>query len=170
MCEPTTIALGLAVISAAAATKTQVDAKNAQEDQNKLQFDNSVLARSENANQVNLARGQQTDAASQKIAANNIAQREAQAAVVAQGGPSGLSVDALLGSIGGRGATFNSSVNANLDSANRALDNQLVNVNRNAASEINALKAPTNPDFLGSALRIGSAGNNFYAANSKRIV
>lgn len=163
MCEATTgIALTTWMMAASAASATagvvaQKQAADAQTAANMRQAENSRIAQAENANQVNLARGQQTDAASQKINANNLALREAQATTVARAGPTGLSLDALLADMGNKGATYNESVNQNLQSTNMALDNQLVNVNRTAANEVNSLKAPTSPDYLGAALRIGGA-------------
>lgn len=160
MCEPTTIMMGLSIASAAAGAISQGQASRAQGKANAVQYQNSLIARSENANQVNLERGQQAESASQKINQNNIAMREAQASQIAKAGPGGMSLDALLGSIAGMGAGYNDSVNQNLDRVNLAMDNQLVNVNRGAASEINALKRPATPDYLGAALKIGTVYNS----------
>ena len=157
MCEPTTIMLSISAASAVGGVVAQSQAAKAQTNANNTQYANSARAQAENANQVNLARQQQTDLAGQKINANNLAMREAQSTAVASAGPTGLSVDALLADMARKGAGYNASVNQNLQSTNMALDNQLVNVNRNAASEVNSLKAPTNPDYLGAALKIGSA-------------
>ena len=49
---------------------------------------------------------------------------------------------------------------------NQALDNQQVNVNRNAASEINGLKTPQQPDYLGAALKIGNTAYGAYTKGS----
>lgn len=159
MCEPTTILAIASVASTVSAVAAQAGSSRAQGQANQVQYQNSVTARSENANQIELRRQQEADAAGQSINSNNLSQREAMSTVVAQGGPSGLSMDALLGSLANKGATYNESVNQNLQRTNIALDNQLVNVNRNSASEINSLKAPAPVDYLGAALRIGNTLN-----------
>lgn len=159
MCEPTTIMVGLSIASAAAGLASQQQAAKAQGKANAQQYQNSLVARADNANQVNLARGQEAESASQKINANNLAMREAQASALAKAGPGGFSMDAMLGSIAGLGAGYNDAVNQNLDRVNLSLDNQLVNVNRNTHNEIASLKRPAAPDYLGAALKIGSAVN-----------
>lgn len=159
MCEPMTL---LAIGSAAAGLYGQQQVADAQAASNDVQYGNALTARSENANQVTLRRGQEAEAAGEKINANNISMREAQATAIARAGPSGLSVDALLGDIGGKGAGYNQSVTANLDRVNLALDSQLTNVNTNAANTINGLKTPQAPDYLGTALKIGGAAYGAY--------
>jgi hypothetical protein len=154
MCDPVT---ALAVGSAVSGLVSQSRQASAIGQANNRQAQATRTAQAENANQVNLSRLQETDAAGQKINDNNMALREAQATAVAQAGPTGLSLDALLGSMGQKAAGYNQSVNANLDRVNMALDNQLTNVNRSAASEVNSLKAPQAPDYLGAALRIGTS-------------
>lgn len=156
MCEPTTLAI-MAAASTVAGLAGQAAAAKAQGNSNQRTYENALTARAENANQVNLERGQMADAAGQKINANNLSMREAQATAVAAAGPSGLSVDALLANLATKGGNYNESVTANLDRTNMALDNQLTNVNRSAASEINSLKTPVTPDYLGAGLKIGSA-------------
>lgn len=154
MCEPTAI---LMVASTAAGVIAQTRQAGAVIAGNNRQATNTMVAQGENANQVNLSRLQEAEAAGQKINENNIARREAQATAVAAAGPAGLSMDALLGSMGQKAASYNQSVTANLDRVNMALDNQLVNVNRGAASEINSLRSPQAPDYLGAALKIGTS-------------
>lgn len=158
MCEPTTI---LAISSAVVGVMGQQAAADSQSASNQRQYEAALKARAQNANQVGLERQQSSDAAGQKINDNNIAQREAQAAVVARAGPSGLSVDNLLANLGTRGANYNQSVNENLDRTNMALDNQLQNVNNSAESTINGLKTPNPVDYLGAALKIGTAGYEY---------
>lgn len=170
MCEPTTLAL-LSMASAGAGLVGQVSAAGAQADANQRQYDNAIQARSDNANQITLRRQQEGEAASQKTIENDSQARQAQATAMAMGGPSGLSVDALLGDMRRKQATYNQSVNENLDRTNFALDNQLTNVNRGTASDINSLKNPDMPDFLGAALRIGgtytkSFGDPFASSGS----
>ena len=168
MCD---VATALMVGSAAAGLFSAQQQANSISDSNQRQYENTLQARTDNANQVTLERQQQAEGASQKIIENDSAARQAGATALAQGGPSGLSVDALLGDIKRKGATYDQSVNANLERVNLSLDNQLTNVNRGAASEINSLRTPTQPDYLGTALKIGgdyykANGNPFASANS----
>ena len=159
MCDVVTPAMMMyiAMASTAASVVSQQQAASAQEDTNAQNTNNLKLAAGNNANQINLARVQATDAAGQKINANNQDLRQAQATSIARAGPSGLSVDALLADMGRKGATYNESVNANLDRTNLQLDSQLANVNSSTASAINSQKTPAMPDYLGAALKIGSA-------------
>ena len=146
---------GLSAVSAVAGLAGQASAANSMAASNAAQGRNLMLSRAQNANQVNLERVQAGDAAGQKINANNMALREAQASTVARAGPSGLSVDALLGDMGRKGASYNDSVNANLERTNLAMDNQLTNLNTQTSSGFNQMKTPAAPDYLGTALRIG---------------
>lgn len=168
MCEPTTMMM-LTIASTAAGVIGQQQAQSSQVASNQRQFQAAIDARTQNANQVNLARVQATDQAGQKLNENSIALREAQATAVARGGPSGLSVDNLLASMGGKAGNYNQSVTENLDRTNMALDNQLTNVNNNATSTINGLKTPAPVDYLGAALKIGGAyvgGPTYTSPNS----
>lgn len=147
----------LSTASAISGVMAQQNAADTQNKSNQVQAANALTARSQNANQVGLERLQATDAAGQKINANQMSLREAQATAIARAGPSGMSVDNLISDMGNKGATYNESVNANLDRTNMALDNQLTNVNTQASNTINQLKTPAAPDYLGAALKIGTA-------------
>jgi uncharacterized protein HemX len=159
MCEPTTIMLA---VSAVAGLVAQNQAAKGQDQYNKQQARNSAQAQRDNWEQINTRRSQEAEAAAEKIAENNTAMREAQATQIASAGPGGLSMDALLGHIAQKGASYNDSVNANYQRINQGLDSQLTNVNRNAASEVNSLKAPAKVDYLGAALKIGNAAYTGY--------
>lgn len=168
MCDPVTGVISLASVagwSAVAGTAVSLAAQSnnadMQDASNEAQHKNSLNARNQNAAEVEQRRVQEAEAAGERIGMNNIAMREAQAAVVARAGPSGLSVDALLANLAMKGANYNDSVNQNLDRTNKALDNQLTNVNNRASSEINSLKSPTTPDYLGAALQITSAAGSY---------
>jgi len=161
MCEPTTIMLAISAASAVAGIVTQQDAVSSQNKSNDTQTKNLQTAQAQNFNQINLERQQASDQAGQKINENNNSQREAQATTIARAGPSGLSVDNLLANMGSKGAGYNESVNENLDRTNMALDNQLENVNNQTASSMNQLKTPNQVDYLGSALKIGTAYQDY---------
>lgn len=169
MCEPTTALLVLTAASTAAGVygqQQQVKAQNASNDQ---QAKNTMEAYRANLAQTNLMQSQEQAAASQKINENNRAAEAAKAkALVSAGesGISGLSVDALLADLSGEQARYNESVNQNYENASMAIDNQRKNVQINAASQINQLKTPQAPDYLGAALRIGQAA---YAYKNPRV-
>lgn len=152
----------LSAVSGIAGLAGQVNAQHAQEGYNARQAQNLMDARGQNANQINLERSQATDAAGQRINANNQELREAQSTTIARAGPSGLSVDALLSDMGRKGATYDQSVTSNLDRTNMQLDSQLTNVNNQTSSAFNQMKTPASPDYLGTALKIGQT---YQAAN-----
>lgn len=157
MCEPTTALMILSVVSAGAGVMAQQQAANSQGASNQRQAAALMASRVQNANQISIEGQQQSDAAGQKINANNLTMREAQASAIARAGPSGLSVDALLGDMAVKGATYNQSVNANLDRTNLTLNNQLENVNTQTTSGFNSLKTPAPVDYLGAGLKIATA-------------
>lgn len=137
--------------------RQQAKAQNAYNDQ---QAKNAMEAYRANLAQTNLMQSQEHAAATQKVNENNRAAEAAKAkALVSAGesGISGLSVDTLLADLSGEQARYNESVNQNYQNASMALDNQRTNARVNAASQINSLKTPQSPDYLGAALRIGQA-------------
>ena len=171
MCDPVTGVVTLASVLACAPAATAVvgvvtakQAADAQAESNAAQAKNALQVRSNNMTQIGLEQQQQHDAAGQKINANNTALREAQATAIAgSNGVSGLSVDALIGDMGRKGATYNSSVEQNLARQSAALDNQAANVNTATSNVFNQLKTPESPDYLGAALKIGGAYNTYQA-------
>ena len=137
--------------------RQQAKAQNAYNDQ---QAKNAMEAYRANLAQTNLMQSQEHAAATQKVNENNRAAEAAKAkALVSAGesGISGLSVDTLLADLSGEQARYNESVDQNYQNASMALDNQRTNARVNAASQINSLKTPQSPDYLGAALRIGQA-------------
>ena len=162
--DPATMMMALSIASTVAGTITQSNAVDSQNASNATQAKNLKTTQAQNFNQINLERQQASDQAGQKISENNNSQREAQATTIARAGPSGLSVDNLLANMGSKGAGYNESVNENLDRTNMALDNQLENVNNQTASSMNQLKTPNQVDYLGSALKIGTAYQTYKAS------
>lgn len=162
MCEPATIMIAMSAASAVAGVVSQQETASGMAEANQVQARNATQARNDNWEQINLRRRQEAESASEKINTNNTAMREAQATAVARAGPTGLSMDALLGSIAQKGAGYNDSVNANYQRINQALDTQVTNVNRNAASGVNSLKTPPPVDYMGAALKIGNAAYGGY--------
>lgn len=160
MCEPTTAMLAITAGASLANLFQQQQAAKAQDASNQRQAENTMTAYKANLAQTNLMQQQEAAAASQKINENNkaAAAAEARATVSAgESGISGLSVDALLGELAGKQASYNDSVMQNYENASMAIDNQRTNLQVNAASQINSLKTPQQPDYLGTALRIGQS-------------
>lgn len=159
MCEPTTL-MALSVASTVAGVYGQQQQVKAQNAYNEQQAKNAMEAYRENLAQTNLQQSQEHAAASQKINENNRAAEAAKAKALVstdESGISGLSVDALLADLSGEQARYNESVNQNYQNASMAIDNQRKNARINASSQINQLKTPQSPDYLGAALRIGQA-------------
>jgi hypothetical protein len=150
----------LTVASTAGSLVAQQNAAKAQTDANRRQYENTLTARAANLNQTNLMQQQERESGSQQLEQNNMAARAARStATVSSGesGISGLSVDALMADLGTKQNRFNSSVVTNYDNSSMAIANQRQNIDLNAASQINSLKTPDRPDYLGAALRIGNA-------------
>lgn len=157
MCDiPTT----LSVLKTASEVYGQRQQAKAQNAYNEQQAKNVMESYKANIDQTNLRQSQEQAAATQKINENNRAAEAAKAkALVSAGesGISGLSVDALLANLSGDQARYNDSVNQNYENASMEIDNQRKNAHINATSQINQLKTPQSPDYLGAALRIGTA-------------
>lgn len=156
MCNPLALSVASTVVGVYG-QQQQVKAQNAYNDQ---QAKNAMEAYRANIAQTNLMQSQEHAAATQKVNENNRAAEAAQAkALVSAGesGISGLSVDALLANLSGEQARYNDSVNQNYESASMAIGNQRKNAQINASSQINQLKTPQSPDYLGASLRIGQA-------------
>ncbi len=163
MCNATAL-FALSVASTLADVEGQRQQAKAQNDYNNQQAKNAMEAYKANIAQTNLKQSQEHAAATQKINENNRAAEAAKAtALVSAGesGISGLSVDALLANLSGEQARYNESVNQNYQNASMAIDNQRTNAQVEAASQINSLKTPQSPDYLGAALRIGEAAYDY---------
>ena len=163
MCNATAM-LVLNVASTVAGVYGQQQQAKAQKAYNDQQAKNTMEAYKANLEQTNLMQSQEHAAATQKVNENNRAAEAAKAtALVSAGesGISGLSVDALLANLSGEQARYNESVNQNYENASMAIDNQRTNAQVNAASQINSLKTPQSPDYLGAALRIGQAAYDY---------
>ena len=161
MCVDPVTALAIAsVASTGASVISQAQGARAQSAANQRQYENTLTARAANINQTNLMQQQEREAGSQQLEQNNMAARAARStATVSSGesGISGLSVDALMADLGTKQNRFNSSVVTNYGNSSMAIANQRQNIDLNAASQINSLKTPDRPDYLGAALRIGTA-------------
>lgn len=157
MCDPI-------IASTVVGVYGQRQQEKAQNAYNEQQAKNAMEAYRANIAQTNLMQSQEHAAASQKINENNRAAEAAKAKALVSAGESGiagLSVDALLADLSGDQARYNESVNQNYENASMAIDNQRKNAQTNASSQINQLKTPQSPDYLGAALRIGQAAYDY---------
>ena len=163
MCGPAALPI-LAIGSSIAGLYAQKQAANEQEDANNRQFANTMQAFRDNVAQTNLMQSQEQAQAIQQKTQNNLqAQKALSTATVSAGesGVSGLSVDALLSDLAGSRDRFNESVDQNYANASAAINNQRQNLGTQAASQINSLRTPQMPDYLGAGLRIATAYDNY---------
>jgi hypothetical protein len=178
MCEPTTLvaaALALTTASTAATIYSQQQAADAQAATNQRQYENQMTAYKANLLQSNvdlanlnrLKQQEAEDTSAKKITANAETRRDMAKATVAAGeaGVSGLSVDALLAELGGKGGTANTNIETNYLRKDMALEQDRANIYTSktnnwaqTASAINSLKTPVQPDYIGAGLRIAGAG------------
>lgn len=156
--------LALSIGSAVSGVVAQQNAASAQEAYNQRQYANTMRARAANMNQVNLEQQQERENAMQKLEQNDLNARAALSTgrvAAGESGVSGLSVDALLADLGNKSNRYSTSVKTNYDRTSQALNNQRENIDINAASSINQLKTPQAPDYIGAALRIGTAAYDY---------
>ena len=164
MCEPTTIATALTIASAGAGLYGQQQQAKATESYNNDLARNAVIANNQRNAQISQRQLQERDSATQKIMNNNIEARKAEATArvaASSAGVGGVSVDSLLGEIGMNRGRYNASVGENLRGSNMALDWERVNADNNMRSTFNSMVAPKMPDYLGAALKIGTAGMDY---------
>lgn len=162
--------LAITAASAANSIVQQSKAAAAQDEFNQKQREASIKAMNDNMSQIELAKQQATEQAGQKTFENDIAARKAMATAKVSAGESGvagLSVDALLAELDGSRARYNQSVQANLDDTINNLNSQRTNINNSAASQVNYLRTPQAPDYIGAGLRIGSAYANYESETAK---
>lgn len=136
-----------------------------QQQANQRQYENSMTAYRGNLANIEVQRNQMQADAAQKVNENNAASRAAQStATVSAGeaGVSGVSVGALLRDLAGQAGYDNTNVEENYLRNNAALNAKRENAYTATASEINSLKTPVNPDYLGAGLRLGQAGLSAY--------
>lgn len=178
MCDPVTLTattLALTAASTAATVYSQQQAADAQAESNQRQYENQMTAYKANLAQSNvdlanlnrLKQQEAEDASAKKITANAETRRDMAKATVASGeaGVSGLSVDALLAELGGKGGTANTNIETNYLRKDMALEQDRANIYTSktnnwaqTASAINSLKTPVQPDYIGAGLRIAGAG------------
>lgn len=167
MCEPTTAMLALSIGSSVATLYQQQQAADAQAKYNKQVYNNQMTAYRFNQAQNEFTRQQEAqNLAETKIVNNNAARRAISTATTAagEGGVSGLSVDALLADLSGRAGRDNTAAEVNYLRRDNAIQTDQFNNWAATASAINKLETPKAPDYLGAALKIGTAYNTYDAA------
>ena len=171
MCEPVTIGMTLlAAATAYAQTEAQKQQADAQEKSNTAQYQTTMATYANNNAQSNLQGQQLREQTMQKLAENNInAQKGIGKATAASGvtGVGGNSVGALLGDLEGAQSRYNNSVTTNYDNGVSSIENQRQNSWASAASTINGLKTPTQPDYMSAGLKIANQGLSTYSSMSK---
>lgn len=163
MCEPTTMAI-LSIASAGAGLYGQQQQAKATESYNNDLARNAVMANNQRNAQISQRQLQERDSATQKIMNNNIEAKKAESTArvaASSAGVGGVSVDSLLGEIGMNQGRYNTSVGENLRASNAGLDWERVNADNNMRSTFNSMTAPKMPDYLGAALKIGTAVDTY---------
>lgn len=174
MCEPTTIAMATFALSAATTASgvyAQRQQANAQEAANKQQYENSMIAYRGNLANIEATRAQLQQDATEQVNLNNRAARKATATAYTSAGENsvaGNSVDALLRNLAGMAGTDNANAETNYLRQDAALNVKRENMWNSTSSEINSLKTPTMPDYLGAAFQLGSSGLSAYSSYKKQ--
>lgn len=164
MCPP--VMLGLAVASSLASLKAQQDAAKSQANANQQNYNNQMTAYRYNLANANATKVQEAENLAQKKMETNaeVTRRQATAVTAAgESGVSGLSVDALLAELAGRGGQANSSAEVNYLRGDRAIEADKMNSWSGVASTIGQMQTPKAPDYLGAALSIGNAYTDYRA-------
>lgn len=164
MCEPTTIMTALKVASAVGSVYAQQQQQSAQERYNQQVYDNQMQAYRYNQANSNFTRVQEAEnLATQKVENNAAARRAKATATVSAGesGVSGLSVDALLAEVSSMAGQDNANAEVNYLRRDRAIQADAYNDYVSTASNINKLETPKAPDYLGAAVKIGDAYEDY---------
>lgn len=166
MCDPVSMTV-MTIASTASSLYAQQQQANAQAAFNKRTYENQMTAYRYNQANNNYTRVQEAqNLAEQKLTNNNAAVRAMSRAraMAAQGGVEGLSVDALLADLGARAGNDNANAEVNYLRRDNAIQTQNFNSWAATSSAINKLETPKVPDYLGAALKIGTAYNSLSTA------
>jgi hypothetical protein len=163
MCDPVTMTV-LTVASTAGSLYAQQQAADQQAAANRTNFNNQMTAYRYNLANANATKVQEAENLSQKkMEINSDVMRKQATATVAAGeaGVSGLSVDSLLASIGAEGGRAAANAEVNYLRTDRAIETDKMNMWAGTATNIGQMKTPQSPDYLGSALKIGTAVDTY---------
>jgi hypothetical protein len=161
---------GLQMAASVGGLFAQMQQQQAQEAANRQQYENSMQAWRQNQAYANLEKVTETANYAEQKLVNDSAMRRAMAtAKVSSGeaGVAGLSVDALLADIGAKAGRDNTVALVNRDRRNVAIDANSANNYATMASQINSLQTPKQPDYLGAALKIGTADYEYTKATGR---
>jgi hypothetical protein len=159
MCEPTTL-MYLTIASTAASVAAQQQSASAQAKSNQAMHNNQMTAYRFNEANNNFTRVQEAENLTTSKVTNNAAARRAMSTArvsSGEGGVTGLSVDALMGDLAARAGVDNTTAEVNYLRRDRAIAADSMNNWAGTASAINKLQTPQAPDYLGAALKIGTA-------------
>lgn len=174
MCDPATLlAVGgfatsaLSSVTAYVAKGQVADAQNQQWKQN---YTNSLAAARSDQDQTTLRQSQEQDAYTQKVSQSEVdtAQRAAETQVAgAQGGVSGISLGNLITDVNRKGAMNQLDATKNFEDTAAQLQAQKDATNNTAVSRINSVQQGVQPSGLALATDIGSAGIKGFAGYQK---
>jgi hypothetical protein len=149
------------ISSVVADTAGQSQAAKMQNRMNAVQRQNILGARDANMAQVAMQQEQARASAQQDIHEERLRMTHAMAtanAGAADKGVGGNSVEAMLADLAGRGARHTTSVEANYINQSNSIQGQLSNIDAQTTSALSALTPAAGPNYLTSALKIGSVG------------
>lgn len=156
--------LALSIASTGASVYAQSEQRQATNRSNDRQKLNVMAARDENIDESIASVRENNESAAQRaeeIRKEAYRQRATTRVAAAESGVAGLSVDALLRDLSGQEAIAVDSVNTNLERSNNQSAQRVRASNSAGASAIARLTPGANPDYLGAALRIGTATQRY---------
>lgn len=174
MCDPVSIAAAsfalttVSTVSNVIAQQQQARAQaDAQNKYNRQIEQNQLIARNQNLAGLEMERKYAFQDATEQINQNTLAARRAQATArvsAGEAGLSGLSVDSLLRDLAGQAGYDNATATENYLRQDANINFRRENAQNEAVSAVNSVRQPViqRPDYLGAALRIGTAGVNAY--------
>jgi len=161
---------GLQMAASVGGLFAQMQQQQAQDAYNRQQYESSMQAWRQNQAYANIEKVTETANYAEQKLVNDSAMRRAMAtAKVSSGeaGVAGLSVDALLADIGAKAGRDNTVALVNRERRNTAIDANSANNYAAMASQINSLQTPKQPDYLGAALKIGTANYDYTKATGR---
>lgn len=164
MCELATALTALKVASAVGGLYAQQQQQRATERYNQATYDNQMQTYRYNQANSNFTRVQEAENLAQQKVTNDAAARRARSTATVSAGESGIqgqSVDALLAELSGMSGKDNSNAETNYLRRDQSIQADAYNNWTTAANNINRLETPKAPDYLGAALKIGTAYNDY---------
>jgi hypothetical protein len=152
--------LAITAIGTGASIDAQKKNADAQTKANKRNAEAAQVANNAEQAAINNEQQQQAEVTGETINANNKAGLKAMSSSVTsagEAGVSGRSVDFALRELAGLNATDNLNASTQYLRGDAGMEARRTNSTNGANSVINNLKTPDAPDYLGAALKIGSA-------------